>query len=68
MTGLQEGCPSYTQNGQPLGNTFEKVKFKVKKPSSTKYVVIKLSEVHLQIRLYPSIPPTAHLSLGRQFL
>jgi hypothetical protein len=30
MTGLQEGCPTYTQNRQPLGNTSEKVKFKVK--------------------------------------
>jgi hypothetical protein len=61
MAYLQEGCPNYTQRGNLCAIPLKKVKYKVKNQEAT-------IEVHLPIRLYPSIPPAAHLNLVRQFL
>jgi hypothetical protein len=63
---LQKVSPKYTQRVNLCPIPLKKIKLKVK--NQEEIIVRKLSEVHLQIRLYPSIPPTAQLNLLRQFL
>jgi hypothetical protein len=61
MAHLQEGCPNYIQKGNLCAIPLKKVKFKVKNKEAT---VLSQNIV----RLYPTIPPTAHLNLVSLFL
>ncbi len=62
---IQEGCPNNIQRGNLCVHTSEESKIRSLKPRSNRYF-LKLSEAHLQIMLYRSMAPTAHLSLVRQ--
>jgi hypothetical protein len=65
MAHLQECCPNCTPRGNLCAIPLKKVKFTVKNKEATDSYLQKLSEVHLQIRLYPFIPPVPdHEKLG----
>jgi hypothetical protein len=62
---LLEGCPNNIYRGKLFAILPSKIKVK-NQETTDKFK--KLLEVHLQITLHPSIPPTAHINLVRQSL
>jgi hypothetical protein len=63
---FQQGCPNCTQRGNLCAIPLKKIKFKVKnKEAINNYKNIRGSSLN---KAFPSIQPTAHLSLMRQFL
>jgi hypothetical protein len=68
MAFMQEGCPNYTQRGNLCAIPLKKLKFEVKNKETINSYKNYQRFISKQGSIYPSIPPTAHSNLMRQFL